>query len=107
MVGDDGLLKLADFGCSKEMDGGDKGCLNSFKGTEFYMAPEILVNDFNNNKENYDGAKVDVFSLGVLLFSLIFNQHPFRKALRRDVCYRHIYEKNFDRFWSKIQNKLN
>lgn len=76
MIGNDGLLKLADFGCAKSKSSD----LTEVKGTEYYMSPEIIQNSYTNNKQAYDGEKVDVFSLGVIFFSMIFNQHPFRKA---------------------------
>jgi serine/threonine protein kinase len=39
------------------------------------MAPEIVCNSMA-----FDGAKADVFSLGVLLFIMAFGNPPFAKA---------------------------
>ena len=64
-------LKLSDFGNAEthEID-----CLTEFKGTTSYMAPEILRNDV------YNGHKVDVFALGVIIFILVVGKMPFKSA---------------------------
>lgn len=66
------LVKISDFGLSKHV------ALNSMKtvcGTQYYAAPEILGGGHNS----YD-AKVDVWSLGVLLFTMISGSLPFSEA---------------------------
>ena len=82
--------------------------LTSIKGTEYYMAPEIIWNEKNSveTRQTYDGKCADIFSLGVLLFTLIFNQQPFKKASPGDYSYRNIYNSNFEAFWAKLNNKL-
>jgi serine/threonine protein kinase len=35
------------------------------------MAPEVIEGKI------YDGLKVDIFSLGVLFFSVVFGRYPF------------------------------
>jgi serine/threonine protein kinase len=67
-------LKLADFGlaCQNEKR------LNTFAGTLTYMAPEIL------EKKQYDGAKADIFSAGVILFFMATGRPPFRVASKQD-----------------------
>ena len=44
-------------------------------GTLFYMAPEILNTAKYKNKEEF--FKPDVFSLGILLFFIFCNNHPY------------------------------
>lgn len=75
LIGNDGGLKLMDFGCSAPLYGFPrKGYLDSVKGTEFFMPPEVTRNSFETfNKKAYDGIKSDIFSLGVTLFCLLFN----------------------------------
>jgi len=43
------------------------------------MAPEIINKKDNTEqaKQYYDSKKADIFSLGVLLFCLVFNSFPF------------------------------
>lgn len=60
-------LKLADFGFSKD---NEDGMMQSFCGSPFAMAPEIL------NREPYD-KKCDTWALGVLLYSVIYDDHPY------------------------------
>jgi len=44
------------------------------------MPPEIL----KKIDLEYDGKKADIFSCGVLLFCMIFNQYPFEFASDKD-----------------------
>jgi serine/threonine protein kinase len=41
------------------------------------MAPEIWLNKDNFNPQQYDGKKVDIFALGVILFVLKLGYTPF------------------------------
>jgi serine/threonine protein kinase len=89
-------LKLADFGFSAPMEGRDgSGVLKTAKGTEGYMAPEILAG------LPYSGEKADLFAAGVLLFIMIAQHPPFRKASPRDGFYKLFCQHN-DLFWNKM-----
>ncbi len=79
-------LKLADFGFATHMRGknGDFR-LFSCKGTLNYMAPEILMEGIHQSQSEdptggYNGAASEMFSLGVILFSLLMGRPPFRVA---------------------------
>lgn len=67
--------KLIDFSISL-----DYSRINSreielpFKGTNFYMAPEVLSSKIIETK---DLSKVDLYSLGVMLYNLAFSSYPF------------------------------
>lgn len=63
------LLKLCDFGLTKEADQVNKG-LNQFWGTPSYMAPELF------QKKSYD-HKIDVFAYGNVLYEIYEKQLPF------------------------------
>ena len=68
-------VKLADFGFTAPRAGRDgSGVLKTALGTRSYMAPEIL------KVLPYEGAKVDVFALGVILFIMIRASPPFRES---------------------------
>ena len=62
-----GKVKIIDFGCSKQSLYGDTDL-----GTRFYQAPEISIStDYNN--------KCDIYSLGVILFKMIYGTFPFNQ----------------------------
>ncbi|KAF4975872.1 hypothetical protein FZEAL_7395 [Fusarium zealandicum] len=63
-------VKLVDFGFTREYEGRTNH-LQTFCGTICYSAPEMLKG------EKYAGEKVDVWSLGVILYALLCGELPF------------------------------
>ncbi|KAI9724371.1 MAG: hypothetical protein M1812_000439 [Candelaria pacifica] len=63
-------VKLCDFGFTREYTG-KTNYLQTFCGTVCYSAPEMLKG------EKYAGEKVDVWSLGIILFALLTGELPF------------------------------
>ena len=49
----------------------------------------------------YDGVKIDIFSLGVILFNLVTGKYGFEEAKVKDKLYRLIMLKHYDIFWKK------
>ena len=86
--------KICDFGFSTYI----KPNLKDVLGTACYAAPEIY-------KGNYDGEKVDIFALGVILFNLVTGLYGFNEAKITDKSYRLIILKKYPKFWedSKLQ----
>jgi len=68
-VGEQCSIKIADFDCARELPVKLK-----MVGTSDYMAPEII-----EGKE-FDGKKVDVFALGVMMFIMVSGYFPFNNA---------------------------
>ena len=62
-------LKIVDFGLAAFST--EKDLLSTFCGSIYYLPPEML------NSKSYVGSKVDVWSVGVILFVLLTNQLPF------------------------------
>lgn len=72
MVTDKGVYKLADFGTTRDMTSGRTQM--SFKGTLYYMAPEVRIGTMADHRS-------DLYSLGIVLYELM-NQGlmPFMKT---------------------------
>ncbi|XP_045602321.1 serine/threonine-protein kinase ULK3 [Procambarus clarkii] len=62
------VLKIGDFGLAQHMPEDDTNC--TIKGSPLYMAPEIVL------KRQYD-AKVDIWSVGVILYECLFGKAPY------------------------------
>ncbi|KAJ9527652.1 hypothetical protein QJQ45_025932 [Haematococcus lacustris] len=77
------LVRLADFGLSRRHNA-ENPCVTQV-GTPAYLAPELLqpwLENYNmpeshTGPQAYDGTKVDVWALGVLLYTLLFYRYPF------------------------------
>ncbi|CAO4373796.1 unnamed protein product [Caenorhabditis nigoni] len=61
--------KIADFGLSNYF--ADKNLLTTFCGSPLYASPEII------NGTPYKGPEVDCWSLGILLYTLVYGSMPF------------------------------
>ena len=80
MIGDDGHLKVLDFGLSSWLPGatGSQDSMSratetlALAGTLDYMAPEVLLGRAAD-------ARSDVWSLGILLFEMAAGEPPFRR----------------------------
>ncbi|GAX78593.1 hypothetical protein CEUSTIGMA_g6032.t1 [Chlamydomonas eustigma] len=66
-------IKLCDFGFAREW--GANAHFSTVIGTPDYMAPQVLQAD--GAKIQYDGAKADVWAMGVLLCVMLIGKFPF------------------------------
>ena len=65
-------IKIADFGFGAANQGINKsGFMSTILGTAGYIAPEML------ETRPYQGRSVDMYALGVILFSMVTNKTPF------------------------------
>lgn len=64
-----GNAKLTDFGFTRESI--QKTNLETICGTTVYMAPELT------ERKKYDGFKIDIWALGVILYTMICGVMPF------------------------------
>ena len=69
LVADGGVIKLTDFGLCKRRE--ESQMCTTMCGTFVYVAPEML------KCERYDAFKVDVWSAGICLYSMVTNHLPW------------------------------
>ena len=102
--GDNFTLKLSDFGFSsliiRNKLGKTKKQRGSF-GTGCYKAPEVVLE--KEEPKGYDGEKADIFSLGVILFSLRTCKIGFINAKSNDDLYKYIKEGKIAEYWSTLK----
>lgn len=69
LVDPNGRVKLADFGMAKHITG--PSCLLSFKGSPYWMAPEVIKNSSGSN------LAVDIWSLGCTVLEMATTKPPW------------------------------
>ncbi|XP_054726106.1 mucin-2 isoform X6 [Anastrepha obliqua] len=69
LLDEHGNAKIADFGLSNVFD--EQNLLATFCGSPLYASPEIVEGT------PYQGPEVDCWSLGVLLYTLVYGSMPF------------------------------
>jgi len=86
-------IKIIDFGSAAILKPGVpmKG---RHVGTKGYQAPEILA-------EIPYTRKCDVFSLGIVLFVMLFRCMPFKEARQGQKPYKYIVQKKYSKFWQR------
>lgn len=93
-------VKLLDFGFAKAAENhSELNQLTDFIGTPYFIAPEIIKG------EKY-GPKCDIWSLGVITYSLMCGKYPF-EATDRKVLYDKIRKGDVqfeDGLWSCISD---
>ena len=95
LIGNDNKIKLCDFGWAKELTLENR---STFCGTVEYMAPEIV------GSENYDYS-VDIWSLGILLYELLFGHSPFKANTTKNIILNiKTHELTYDDKNKKISN---
>lgn len=65
-----GIIKLGDFGFCKNLNSAED-MARTMLGSPIYMAPEVLKGEIYSNK-------ADIWSLGVVLYEMIFGHCPFQ-----------------------------
>ncbi|MFO7527171.1 MAG: protein kinase [Ignavibacteriaceae bacterium] len=103
--GNNHFLKIIDLGFTRYILSGDE---HKIRGTAEYIAPELL------KKENHDHT-VDFYSLGIILYKIIYGKLPFNYETELDAYKAHIesefsypasgYSENLVNVVKKLLNK--
>ena len=75
-LSDKPTVKIGDFGLSCHLEADE--CITKYAGTLAYMAPEIV-------KGEPADAKADIWSLGIILYTLLCGSLPFSGSEREEV----------------------
>ena len=87
-------VKIIDFSVSIDFSRVNSSEITlPFRGTNFYMAPEVIKSKKINIK---DLNKIDLYSLGVILYKLAFDLYPY--DLNGEDC------DDYDKIYEKIKN---
>ena len=95
-------VKIGDFGVSSFFFVENKKKLQKGKyGTYLYMAKEVY------KKYKYDGELADIYSTGILFFTLLTGKFPFPSAIKDGIIinpyYKFIEDKDYETYWEKLK----
>lgn len=100
LVSQDGKgFKLIDFGTAQRGSNKSPYVVSHLLQKRFYWAPELHENDTCHSE------KTEVFSLGCVLFSLLFHFQPFSMATPTDRFYQHFYNVESEKYWAKVEQQ--
>ncbi|GAU68238.1 putative serine/threonine-protein kinase [Streptomyces sp. NBRC 110611] len=85
LIGDDGRVKVADFGLVRAVDTNTTATTGSVLGTVSYLAPEQL-------EHGTADARVDVYACGVVLYEMLTGGKPHTGGSVAQVLYQHLHE---------------
>ena len=86
-------FKVIDLGLSAS---GDLSCVTGAVGSPSYVAPEVLTD------HTYDGRRVDLFSMGVLVFIMVQGKFPHGTKILKDKYYDMIKNKRYDAYFKAV-----
>lgn len=85
LIGDDGRVKVADFGLVRAVDTNTTVSSGSLLGTVSYLAPEQI-------EHGATGTSSDVYACGVLLYEMLTGAKPHTGTTPAQVLYQHLHE---------------
>ncbi|MGE0791214.1 MAG: protein kinase [Sandaracinaceae bacterium] len=84
MLGDDGLIKIADFGLAKPMDGDNQITQEgALVGSPYYIAPEQAIGDDVDHR-------CDMYAMGAAFYHLLAGHPPFEGPRPLAVVAKHL-----------------
>ena len=88
---------IIDFGFSEILEN-ESDKVQGVRGYKSYRSPEMW------KKDEFDGKKSDIFSLGVVLFNLVAGHYGFVTSQENDKYYKHIRNENYKAYWKKFED---
>ncbi|MBO8186058.1 Stk1 family PASTA domain-containing Ser/Thr kinase [Streptomyces spirodelae] len=83
LIGDDGRVKVADFGLVRAVDSQTSATTDSILGTVSYLAPEQI-------EDGTATPRTDLYSCGVMLYEMLTGTKPHSGASPAQVLYQHL-----------------
>ncbi|WKX69854.1 Stk1 family PASTA domain-containing Ser/Thr kinase [Streptomyces sp. XD-27] len=85
LIGDDGRVKVADFGLARAVDTATSTSTDSVMGTVSYLAPEQI-------EHGTADTRADVYACGVVLYEMLTGAKPHAGGTPAQVLYQHLHE---------------
>ncbi|MEV5984099.1 Stk1 family PASTA domain-containing Ser/Thr kinase [Streptomyces sp. NPDC052051] len=85
LIGDDGRVKVADFGLVRAVDTVTDNTTGAVLGTVSYLAPEQIEHGIAD-------PRVDVYACGVVLYEMLTGAKPHHGDSPAQVLYQHLHE---------------
>lgn len=82
LLGENGRVKIADFGISRVMHEESSGLTGLVVGTPAYMAPEQI-------RGERPGPRTDMYALGIVMWHCLMGTPPYTRG---DISYQHVHE---------------
>jgi serine/threonine-protein kinase len=84
LIGDDGSVKVADFGLARVTDGGGATATRGvLMGTVAYVPPELVTNGSADPRS-------DVYAAGIVLYEMLTGTVPFRGESALNIAWQHV-----------------
>ena len=85
LLGEDGTVKVADFGLARAVSDATSTSTNTVMGTVAYLSPELLSRGIAD-------ARSDIYAVGVLLHEMLSGTQPHVGETPIQVAYQHVHE---------------